>query len=565
MQYRINSDESLKDYIDCIESGSLKIIKQIDDVISGTLNSERTEFIIDKNYIDKVPASIDDVINGKNKETNIVNISVKNDKTYIYKENNGTITCEEKPFTHWVLSPEQKTNFTRLKGNSHYTHRRDFSQTELVNVKSKLYRGDYYFIVHPVESYMIDQGYTYFKGMSLKDVSILSFDIETQTLNPNKSDAKILCIGNTVRKNGVIIKRIFRTDEYENNGQMLRAWCAFVREVDPSIMTGYNIVLFDLPYFLSEADRYDVDLNIGRDGSAMTYESRKKPRQFRKDGSQEYDYRRVEIFGREIIDMWMVTIKFDVVKKKYDSYSMKHIIKVEGLEKEGRVHYDASKIKDDWHDPAKRDDICAYCMDDSEDPIKLADMMLAPTFLLTAYIPKPFQLMAESNTGGQINALMVRSYLQEGWSIPKGDQTTKFQGAISEGFPGIYRNVLKADVTSLYPSIIRQYEIHPKKDYLGNFLKMIEFFAVQRIANKKIAEETKDSQIDALQEGQKVLINSGYGFTSTPGLNFNDMDAASEITKRGREVLETSILWASGRTYRDWVPEESTEENENEA
>ena len=35
---------------------------------------------------------------------------------------------------------------------------------------------------------------------------------------------------------------------------MLRAWRDFVREVDPDIITGYNIVNFDLPYIIDRAE-----------------------------------------------------------------------------------------------------------------------------------------------------------------------------------------------------------------------------------------------------------------------------------------------------------------------
>lgn len=34
---------------------------------------------------------------------------------------------------------------------------------------------------------------------------------------------------------------------------MLEAWAKFVREVDPDILTGYNINNFDLPYLLDRA------------------------------------------------------------------------------------------------------------------------------------------------------------------------------------------------------------------------------------------------------------------------------------------------------------------------
>ena len=35
---------------------------------------------------------------------------------------------------------------------------------------------------------------------------------------------------------------------------MLRAWRDFLIEVDPDIITGYNIVNFDLPYIIERAE-----------------------------------------------------------------------------------------------------------------------------------------------------------------------------------------------------------------------------------------------------------------------------------------------------------------------
>lgn len=40
---------------------------------------------------------------------------------------------------------------------------------------------------------------------------------------------------------------------YKKESDMLEAWAEFVREVDPDILTGYNINNFDLPYLLDRA------------------------------------------------------------------------------------------------------------------------------------------------------------------------------------------------------------------------------------------------------------------------------------------------------------------------
>ena len=41
---------------------------------------------------------------------------------------------------------------------------------------------------------------------------------------------------------------------FKNETSMLRAWRDFIREVDADIITGYNIVNFDLPYIINRAE-----------------------------------------------------------------------------------------------------------------------------------------------------------------------------------------------------------------------------------------------------------------------------------------------------------------------
>lgn len=40
----------------------------------------------------------------------------------------------------------------------------------------------------------------------------------------------------------------------ENEEDMLAKWSAFLRSVDPDIITGYNVQNFDIPYLLNRAD-----------------------------------------------------------------------------------------------------------------------------------------------------------------------------------------------------------------------------------------------------------------------------------------------------------------------
>ena len=493
-----------------------------------------------------------EIVYGKNTEENIVNISVRDNTTFIFKEKDNKISFSTLPYKHWVLSPESYKGFTSLKGEQHFKYIKEYDDLDyFLSVKNNVYKMGMFTILNYPEAFMIKNGYTYFKNTKVNEVSLLSFDIETTGLNPHAPDAKVLLITNCYRNLSGIEQRTFNVEDYSSQYDMIHDWCKWVQDKDPSLIIGHNIIIYDLPYINTIMNNAGQELVLGR--LCQPIEIEEKIRELRVDGSQTYSYQRISIFGREIMDTFFMAIKADI-GKKYISYALKSIIKQEGLEKPGRTHYDASKIRENWSIPEERTKIIAYAEDDSEDPIKLYDLMIAPFFYLTPHIPKPFQLMVESATGSQINSLMVRSYLQDGFSVAKGDSIEPFEGAISFGNVGIYENAFKVDVASLYPSIMLQYRIFPEgKDFNGNFLKMLEFFTTERLRNKKLAKETGNRYYKDLEQAQKVVINSGFGFMGAKGLNYNYQKGAASITRYGREILEKAIVWATSKQYGDIV------------
>lgn len=492
------------------------------------------------------------LIYGKNYTDCIVNISVKENTTYIYREVNGKVILNCVPFERWVLSPFHAPGATKLKGRQFYQYMKTYkTEEEFQSYRKKIYELGLYHISHKTESFMVLNGYTYYKGMKPSEVSILSFDIETTGLNPEAPDAEVKLITNTLRKvvpghahkKHTIYRKTFNVEDYETQHDMIRDWCNFVMEEDPSILVGHNINMFDLPYMNTIMQQVGESLMLGRDGSFIEIEERS--RELRKDGSQSYSYNRINCFGREIVDTFFLAIKYDI-GRKYESYGLKSIIKQEGLEKEGRTFIDASKIKTEWNDLEKRKLIIQYAEEDSDDALKLFDLMIPATFYIGQYVPKPLQIMTESATGSQLNVIMVRAYLQDGYAVAKATEVQQFEGAISIGEPGIFRNCLKVDVASLYPSIMLQYQITDKqKDFNNVLLSILSYLRDERLANKKKAKDTQERYYDELQNAQKVLINSMYGFMGAGNLNYNYPLGAAEVTRNGREILKTAIKWAT--------------------
>lgn len=561
--------EDILDFKQFLQNPSVKILEQNPKEYSVLLNTDQ-KFILDSNSFNEVFPSkySNDLIFGKDKTENVVSVEIEDEQIAIYKEVAGSVIKEMRPNYFWIITNQKlSSKQTELTGDQHYKWLAKFpTLAEYLKAKNAIYNYDHYKINDTKEAALIYNGITYYKGMNVSDVSTLSFDIESDGLT-HRDTSEIYLITNTFRKNDRLVRKTFRLDHFDNQKEMLLSWAKWVREVDPSIVLGHNIMSYDIPYILHVADLCGADLRLGRNNSSpnvMQFKSK-----FRKDGSQSYEYNNIYIHGREIVDTMFLSLKFDV-GRNFESYGLKAIVKHLGLEKEGRTFVDASKIKYYYRDrkenPEMWENVVKYAEEDSDDSIKIFDIMAPSYFYFTQSVSKSFQQMINQATGSQLNNMMVRSYLQDGHSIAKADESGAFEGAISFGIPGLYKNVFKLDVASLYPSIVLQYQIYNKqKDPQKKFLQMMEIFTKERLKNKELAATTKNKYYKDLEQSQKIVINSGYGFLGTPGLNYNYPQGAGLVTKYGREILNKGVEMATSKNAEAWkTVEEPEEENENE-
>lgn len=493
-----------------------------------------------------------DLIFGKNPLENIVSIEIENSKATIFTEKSGVVSSKELPHKFWLLCNEQlDPTWVRMLGNQHYKWGKQFDSYWKLRQEKERYEGkDFYSINNAVEAMMVKDGYTYYKGMNVQDVSILSFDIESNGLVHN-NDSRVFLISNTIRINGETSRKLFSYEDYNNDGEMIQDWCNWVREMNPSIMCGHNIYGFDFPYLTHVAKLFNQTLILGRNDSPIKYNPYES--KFRVDGSRDLHYFKAHIYGREIVDTMFLAYKYDI-GRKYQSYGLKSIIAAEGLEKKDRTFYEAGSIKDHYKDPVEWAKIKQYAEEDGDDALTLFDLMAPVVFYLCQVVPKPMQTMVESATGSQINSVMVRGYLQNRHSIAKASEIPELKGAISFAIPGVYDNMLKIDFSALYPSIMMEYELYDEdKDPERNFVTIVNYFADNRQKYKRLYKETGNIQYNYLQDVAKVVANSCYGFLSTQGLSYNSPKNAAFITAKGRELLMTSIEWATSRKTEYWL------------
>ncbi len=525
-----------------------------------------TEYLIDPKLLPLVnipPEKYNKILYGKNGLEGIVGAEADGDQLILFIQKNGETITKIIPNRLWVCAGQNYDDaFKKLDGNRDFKFIRYYKDVEKWHEVRKLrYKMDLFASYCPIEANFIARGFTYFKGLEIKDVPVLSFDIETAGLDlTDKSD--IYLISNTYRIRDREETKLFDFHDYPTRKAFLEAWCSWVREKNPAIMLGHNIYGYDLPYLKHVAALNDASLDLGRDGSSMTINS--WPSKFRKDGTEKILFFKCNIWGRELVDTYFLSFKYDV-GRKYESNGLKQIIKQEGLEKQGRTFVDAGKIRNYLNDKDMWPKICDYARQDAGDALALFDLMAPAFFYANQLIPKKFEDIMTGASGAQLNSMMLRSYLQENESIPRPSEAVDFQGAISLGIPGIYRNSWKVDAVQLYPSLLIGYGLFDeKKDPKNNLTYCLKEFMRNRRHYKQLFKETKNEQYDAMQNTFKIFSNSIYGFLGAPGLNFNSPKISAKITELGRETLEKAINWATSKNLDSFMSLEQIEESEDE-
>ena len=179
----------------------------------------------------------------------------------------------------------------------------------------------------------------------------------------------------------------------------------------------------------------------------------------------------------------------------------------------------------------------------------------APSRVCSAARPSPWRGWRPGATSGWPTPdpprassirLLVRAYVRAGAALPAhaaGDGTMHTGAALHLFAAGVARRVVKADVASLYPSLMRQYRIGPRSDRLGALLTLVDGLVEQRLAAKarsRLAAPGSSERYtdEAISAAMKILVNSAYGYLGAVNLTrFSDVAAANEVTRYGRELL----------------------------
>ena len=440
------------------------------------------------------------------------------------------------------------------------------------------------------------------RDFDFNQLNILNFDIETRSDEgfPNIQTANMDILSIAVRCNGQ--SYILGCGDYKTSGDdkyikcaseadLLHKFIALWKELDPDIITGWNIETFDIPYVCNRIKRILSTEAVNE----LSPFGLVKDRFFGRPTEGEEPEAK-EIYGVTIFDYLSLYRKFTYIQQ--ESYALDYIGEAElGEKKLDYSEYGTLNelYKNDYQkflDYNIRDVVLVEKLDDK---MKLLEQ--ACTIAYDAGVN-----LIDSLTSVRMWDIIIHNFLMESKIVvpPKqfGEKENQVEGAyVKDPQVGMHKWVVSFDLNSLYPHLIMQYNISPEtyvrhigqrptadeiiaglfdnqnikdfmkkhnvsvcgsgamytKDFQGFLPKLMEKMYNERVKwkgqmieakkqyqkNKTKKLEYEIAKCNNMQMAKKIQLNSAYGALGNQYFRFFDTKYAESITLSG----QLSIKW----------------------
>jgi DNA polymerase elongation subunit (family B) len=375
------------------------------------------------------------------------------------------------------------------------------------------------------------------------------------------------------------------SDEHSLLNDFIHWW--MIEENTPEVITGWNSIFYDIPYLVRRLEKI-LGEKLMKRISPWGIVSEKET--FVLGRNQIY----YNIGGISQLDYLDLYKKFTY--KAQESYRLDYIAEVE-LGQKKLDHSEFDTFKDFYTKGWQK--FCAYNIKDVELVDRLEDKMKLIELALTmAYDAK----VNYNDVFSQVSMwdTIIYNYLKDrNIVIPpktKSEKSEKYAGAyVKEPVPGVYDWVVSFDLTSLYPSLIMQFNISPEtlleekiknvsvdkiihkqvnfgnlenkcvtangclydKTKRGIFPELVEkifndrqFYKKKMLSAKQEYEKKKTKELEKeisrcnnIQMARKIQINSLYGAIGNEWFRYYKLENAEAITLSG----QVAIRWIENK------------------
>lgn len=373
----------------------------------------------------------------------------------------------------------------------------------------------FYEVREVAHQFMVASGVTHYKGMEWEDVRVMCLAARMSV------PAEIADAANkehSVLELGVLLGNKVKLLEGKDEAAMLTALVALISEYDPDVICGHQLYKQLMPFLAARAKSRKVAFNIGRGGRAAVVERYVMPL-----AERRLEFPRVRVFGRSMLDTWILAQNYDIFRREMDSYELPYIANFLGVRETQR---EARSLEDALRETAD-----------------VLSALIPNFFHLSQMLPYTLEDSVIKGNATKINALLLREYYRQRMAIPYPVEGRGYAGGYTDiRATGIVKPVINLDVASLYPSLMLTRGIFPQSDHLGVFEKILRELLKRRLEIKHRLRTVTDKglhrKLDAQQGTFKIIINSFYGYLGTGRMNFADMNAAERVAQVGQETVK---------------------------
>lgn len=334
---------------------------------------------------------------------------------------------------------------------------------------------------------------------------------------------------------------------------LLEAFMAHLRAADPDVLTGWNACDFDLTVLLAAARRNGLRLVVGRDDDEAVIQ---------RDQSFTREARAV-LGGRVMLDglalLRSAFIRLDDYRLETAARTLLGRGKLFGPDHRGEAI--AAAYRDD---PAR---LAAYNLEDARLVLDILDHTGLVELTVRRSLLTGMQLDRVSAQIAAVDSLYLRALRARGKVAPsvdveRGDGEGITGGLVLESRPGLYRNILVFDFKSLYPSLIRTFNIDPltymehgagalqttpsgatfRRDEPGILPEL-----VARLWDERARARAAGDPVGA--QATKILMNSLFGVLGSPASRLFSPAVANAITVAGQHVIRLLAAAATERGH----------------
>jgi len=332
---------------------------------------------------------------------------------------------------------------------------------------------------------------------------------------------------------------------HPDEAALLRALLARIAALDPDVLLGWNVVDFDLRVLAARCEACGVPAELGRAPGALGFQ---QDRGFTRQS-------RALVPGRMVLDG--IALARDALKlEDYRLETVARAVLGRGKLIEGDGPERAAEIERLWReDPAA---LAAYNREDARLALEILEREGLLALAVERSLLSGMQLDRVGASIASFDLLYLPELRQRGFVAPSVAAERAAAevrgGALLEPAAGLHRDVAVFDFKSLYPSLIRTFQLDPLAHALvsldpeaardpivapngarfareGAILPgLIERYLAARAEAKRRGDRHGDQAI-------KIMLNALFGVLGAPSCRFFDPQVANAITGFGQQTL----------------------------